>query len=1200
MAVKDVFKVYLYPDPITALRDYEPFVEAEDITSGILTVDIVEGTDLYEGPQEQIDTGQFTIVSRNPNLDPKINTNLRYNSAIKFWDERAGQFFRGYVTNVDVQYQRNDNPIITITGTDIFGAAQRVIVNQETHDQIMALSTGPTWNGLTFSEFLPYMSDFTSKYLDLDAAQPPGAPLNHGFWFPASGAFGEQNLGNMRYSPARYIPQVGETYLDVMNKYAQTNLNSFTAKGEWVYDYINVHTFPKYDPNYWRPEPDPYLAYTDYDFSSDPADGRPYETILIDNGYNRVINQVDISNEYRFVDAGELKSESESFTRTSAESIEEYAISRANVSTVYPSTTPGITPTNWANRYAQNIFQLTEFPGQEIQQITFDNARYEDIQNESSYSGYNLNQMIRIKHQISNDETIDRIYDIAGITHSISPDKWEMGFTLKPSASDLVFRNQGSLPRIQMNSLSGDSNFNFTATLVDYDPTKIIGVTWALSARDENEVAAMWPYVTTGRMFKNGLPRSGFTQTWNFDDDGILAPYSFDPDSTYETPLDNRYGGYGPGTYYVYAYVALTNRFYIVLQQKLTIGTPEVEADFGWVQNLTNNFGQVQFTDTSVNHEVGEPDSYLWTFGDGTTSTQRNPVKTYIPVGSENSYTVSLKVFAYGPGFPTPSKVYNTKTSTVTLTQPTMTANFTSVESPAGTIIFTNTSTNVGFEEPDAYLWNFGDGTTSTLKNPTKTYAAQPNVSTSFVVTLTTRNIWEQTASVTKTITVSPLYAAGTLPVNELRVVKGSFVGASSPIMASLRALRSDNVDLSFNTITTRPTSPDQEWWQSNGTIAPVSSTNLTRNPATSSGIYGLEFRGATTSNFSLNTPIPTTQNINSVKMLFDDRPAITDKGREWDRYYLTMNDSFGGTYPVGYWELFGIPNFAPRQSFGRDYTMTPIRPMPPRIPYFKYTFNNRTVSFTSMETGTSYAWNFGDGTTSTLRNPVKTYSSHGTYNVTLTVNFAGGGSRTTTEPVIVEALTSHPVRYMKLAQKEHTGINAWDTPFVSDIRPIFNKNIIQQTTPQQQTTYLQTINVAKSEGYSMEYYAGTASPDVPMVPRTFNPLSSVLGDNRRPWEPGGLRVKSLDGTFKTKWELVGDFGSAINNISKFSGQFSRWSNYDGTPNPVCAGISYEVYITDYVGLPSGIAGATWTKVGEFNPTSMPLNTDAYYTMTPL
>ncbi len=53
------------------------------------------------------------------------------------------------------------------------------------------------------------------------------------------------------------------------------------------------------------------------------------------------------------------------------------------------------------------------------------------------------------------------------------------------------------------------------------------------------------------------------------------------------------------------------------------------------------------------------------------------------------------------------------------------------------------------------------------------------------------------------------------------------------------------------------------------------------------------------------------------------------------------------------------------------------------------------TVSFTDLSTGTpaSWAWNFGDSTTSTSQNPSHTYSTSGTYNVTLTVTNADGSS---------------------------------------------------------------------------------------------------------------------------------------------------------------------------------------------------------------
>jgi PKD repeat protein len=1215
MAVSDVFKVYLYADPFLALYDVN-LDEAEEITSGIMNVDIVEGTDTYEGPQEQIDTGQFTIVSRNPNLDPKINPNLKYNSAIKFYDERFGEFFRGYVTDINVEYQRNDNPIITITGTDIFGVMQRVVVSQESHDAIMALSTGPTWNGITFTEFLPYMYDFTSKYLDLTAISQGFDPQCEGFFFPTSpgsvGSFGQQAVENLNYSPAKYIPQVGETYLDVINKYAQTNLTSFSARGpdtQLGFFYINVYPFAKYDPTFWFPQQDPYLQYADYDFNSDPNSNKPYETILIDNGYNRVINQIDISNEYRFVDAGELKSESENFTRTSSDSIEDYAISRASMSTIYPE--DGDLPNaDWADRYSENIFQITGFPGQEIQKITFDNARIEDIENEYPYSRYLINQLVRIKHQINNNETIDRIHNIAGITHNISLNKWEMGFTLKPSKEDNVFTNQGSLPILTMNATSGDANFNFTATIGSVDPERIESIVWALSATDPDDPTLIYPYALSGNMFKNGLARTGYTQTWNFDDDGILAPYSFDSESTYEEPTDNRYGGYGPGNWNVYAFITLTNGFTILLQQTLVVGTPVVEANFGWTQNLTTSFGQVTFVDTSVNHETGEPDSYAWNFGDGTTSALRNPTKVYNPAPGTTTYSVSLTVFAYGVGG---AKVYNTHTETVTLVQPTMVPDFTFTQDNQ-TVTFTNTSTNVGLEEPDAYLWEFGDGTTSQLKNPIHVFPVDATLTFTYSVKLTTRNIWEQVATITKTVTVTGLNQSGTLPGNKIKLKIDNYIQEKDAVLSTFnnmypyffdfKARTSGTLaNLAYLKPTTRTNTNNITWYEADGTTVESGDLlNLTRDSSiTPTDQFGLTpylsvpaGSGTVTANFELITTL--TEPIALVKdMLLTFRDVGTFNNISYpssssskNTISVDMPDSFGGWVNVGYFPLTGsgrvVDNTIPAGAVTQAVkTFVPLRPMPMNIPYFKYTFDNRTATFTSMETGVSYAWNFGDGTTSTLKDPVKTFSSKNTYTVTLTVTFADSTTRTTTEPVIVEAMNPFDVRYVKFVQNYHDGTHAFDTPYISNFAPL-KRNIEQFAQPFGTGT---PLNVAKAETYSMNYVQGTDA-----VASIINPIVSPQNAFVN------FRAQSLDATHRSEWEIVRDYKAPIKNITDYVANLYIPTQYGQAPT-VAAGINYSVYVTNYTGEPANIGTATWTKVSDIVPTGLSATVPANYLAVP-
>ena len=93
--------------------------------------------------------------------------------------------------------------------------------------------------------------------------------------------------------------------------------------------------------------------------------------------------------------------------------------------------------------------------------------------------------------------------------------------------------------------------------------------------------------------------------------------------------------------------------------------------------------------------------------------------------------------------------------------------------------------------------------------------------------------------------------------------------------------------------------------------------------------------------------------------------------------------------------------------SIKGDYSTAPTNTAP--TANFTTSINGLTVAFTDTSTdpqgnGTivSRSWNFGDGTTSTATNPSKTYSSAGTYTVSLTVTDNGGLSNTKSASVTV------------------------------------------------------------------------------------------------------------------------------------------------------------------------------------------------------
>lgn len=136
--------------------------------------------------------------------------------------------------------------------------------------------------------------------------------------------------------------------------------------------------------------------------------------------------------------------------------------------------------------------------------------------------------------------------------------------------------------------------------------------------------------------------------------------------------------------------------------------------------------------------------SYLWNFGDNTTSTNQNPAHTFSNVGT---YTITLTA-TNNSG----SNVM-TKQSYITVTNiqaPVSSFNATPLSgSTPLTVKFTNTSTN----NPTSWLWNFGDNTTSTVKNPSHIYQNAG----SYTVTLTvTNNANSNTLTKSNYITVSP------------------------------------------------------------------------------------------------------------------------------------------------------------------------------------------------------------------------------------------------------------------------------------------------------------------------------------------------------------------------------------------------------------------------------------------------------------
>ncbi len=399
----------------------------------------------------------------------------------------------------------------------------------------------------------------------------------------------------------------------------------------------------------------------------------------------------------------------------------------------------------------------------------------------------------------------------------------------------------------------------------------------------------------------------------------------------------------------------------------------------------------VQFTDLSTAGSGNNNVSWQWDFGNGITSTQQNPIATYTSAGLFN---VTLKVTNDKGCFKTLSF-----SNYISIT-PGINASFTNTSPASGvppvSISFTNTSTGPGVL---SYLWNFGDGTTSTLPNPTHIYTSNGSYTTTLIV--------NSTAGCSSSVSGSPIVIGGTsisfTYPNIVCVNKtASFTNTSSPLPLSSTWTFGDGTTANgINATHTYATPGFYQVWLHNTysgykdsisqfiIVVPRQTPDFTASPT-----------GKCAPPLTVNFQ-DLTIGAQSWLWIFGDGTTSTQQNPV---HTYTSYGNFTDTLITS--NSFGCTDTVIKQNFIRVQRPVITIPSLPKQGCIPYTISP-IPNIVTNEPVISYQWDFGDGSTSAIANPTHTYLTQGTYKVRLIIGTLSGCSDTLIIPAAVRVGSS-------------------------------------------------------------------------------------------------------------------------------------------------------------------------------------------------
>ncbi|MBL7923489.1 MAG: PKD domain-containing protein [Bacteroidia bacterium] len=477
------------------------------------------------------------------------------------------------------------------------------------------------------------------------------------------------------------------------------------------------------------------------------------------------------------------------------------------------------------------------------------------------------------------------------------------------------------------------------------------------------------------------------------------------------------------------------------------LGDPTADFSASPLSACSNN-NLIAFTNLSAGSGT-----YIWDFGDGSSSTAVNPVHPYSVPGTYNVKLIASNSFG--------CQDIEIKNNYLTI-HPAPQAQISVSQSSACDIntIFQFSGSGSGIS---TWSWNFGDGGTSTQQNPSHQYSAPGNYPVSLVVT--SANGCSDTVQASNNISIG-----------------NSLVPSFT---------MNDSAGCGPFTVQFDCTVPNATSWSWNFGDGSTSSLDNPSHTYTAPGSYTISLSVTTSSGCNGSVSIPALVTVDAVPVV--NFTVVQDSGcAPFTAQFINLSSGASSySWQFGNSDSSTLPNPSTTYNLGGYFSVTLTATSPNgcrasvtksqivRVfaPTAAFTASPRigcpgmTVQFT--HTGNpiniiSYLWNFGDGSSSTLQNPSHTYTAIGTYTVWLVINNSFGCQDTVYKSnyiTVVSGQTAYTVPDTLLVCEDNpiafsdptTGSNTWNWNFGNGSGSTSQSPSVIYTTPGIYTVTLQT-----------------------------------------------------------------------------------------------------------------------------------------------